>query len=237
VTPDVSLRVAMSYRVSVPTTARHIGLAQPPRPSSLAGWSTWPLHRGGDPVERATLLSCSSHSRSELVRRYPLPGFASAFLAVHLGSRPPLRAVATFPCGPVSGVRHHFAKMGPYDACQPSLTRPSRAILRSLADRPGLPFPAHPVSLICQPYFMPDRPWVPSLQRFLPARRRATLSGCAVLPAVSHLAVPRLRGFQLSAPRSLATAPALSNGRVLRRRRCSRRRRVAPLLVVFPLRG
>jgi hypothetical protein len=73
--------------------------------------------------------------------------------------------------------------------------------------------------------FRPDRPWAPALQRLLPARRRKTLSSLAVLHAVSHLAVPRLRGFQPSC------------GCVLQSRRCSRRCRVAPLLVVSPLRG
>lgn len=47
-----------------------------------------------------------------------------------------------------------------------------RAALRPHADRPGLPPPALLVSCICQPCFMLDRPWAPSLQRFLPARRR-----------------------------------------------------------------
>lgn len=106
-----------------------------------------------------------------------------------------------------------------------------RATLRLHADRPGLPPPALLVSCICQPCFMLDRPWAPDLQRFLPARRRPSclpLSWKAfppVLHAVSRLAAPRLRGFQPSC------------GRVLRRSRCSRVRRVAPLLVVFPLRG
>jgi hypothetical protein len=88
--------------------------------------------------------------------------------------------------------------LGPYDAYQSTLTQPPRAALQRHADRPGLPLPAPRVSRICQPCFMPDRPWAPSLQRFLPVRRRQTLSDRAVLPAVSHLAVPRLRGFELS---------------------------------------
>jgi hypothetical protein len=73
-----------------------------------------------------------------------------------------------------------------------------RATLRLHADRPGLPPPAQLASRICRPCFMPDRPWAPTLQRFLPARRRMTLSDHAVLHAVPHLAVPRLRGFQPS---------------------------------------
>lgn len=90
--------------------------------------------------------------------------------------------------------------LGPSDACQSTLTWPSRTALRLHADRPGLPLPALPVSRICQPCFMLDRPWAPSLQRFLPARRRRTLSGPAVPLAVQHLAVSRLRGFQRQAP-------------------------------------
>lgn len=66
-------------------------------------------------------------------------------------------------------------------------------------NRLGLPLPALPVSRICRPYFMPGRPWAPALQRFLPALRRRPLSGPAVPLAVSHLAVSRLRGFQLRA--------------------------------------
>lgn len=108
-----------------------------------------------------------------------------------------------------------------------------RATLRLHADRPGLPPPALLVSCICQPCFMLDRPWAPDLQRFLPARRRPSTFHMIThvdeflpfLHAVSRLAAPRLRGFQPSC------------GRVLRRSRCSRVRRVAPLLVVFPLRG
>jgi len=48
----------MSSRVSVPTTARRIGSAQPPRPFTLAGWSSWPRHRGSARFTY-TLLSCS----------------------------------------------------------------------------------------------------------------------------------------------------------------------------------
>lgn len=69
-------------------------------------------------------------------------------------------------------------------------------------NRLGLPLPALPVSRICQPYFMPGRPWAPALQRFLPALCRQTLSGPAVPLAVSHLAVSQLRGFQHRAPPS-----------------------------------
>jgi hypothetical protein len=117
------------------------------------------------------------------------------------------------------------------------------------ARRPaGSTHPALPASRICQPCFRLDRPWAPSLQRLLPARRRKTLSGLAVLHAVSHLAVPRLRGIQrhappASRPMSRVEPPSprgadcsLGRTRSLRRR-CSRRHKAAPLLVVSPLRG
>jgi hypothetical protein len=59
--------------------------------------------------------------------------------------------------------------VGPCDAYQPPLTRPSRTTLRLHADRPGLPLPVRLVSRICQSCFRPDRPWAPCLQRLLPA--------------------------------------------------------------------
>lgn len=114
---------------------------------------------------------------------------------------------------------------GPFDACQPALTRPSeRPCGRSPTDRSCLPrFRS------CRESASHISDWSVhghhSLQRFLPARRRTTLSDRAVLHAVPHLAVSRLRGFQPS------------SGCVHRLRRCSHRRRVAPLLVVSPLRG
>jgi len=124
--------------------------------------------------------------------------------------------------------------------------------LRRPLDRPGLPPPARLASRICQPYFVLDRPWAPYLQRFLSARRRTTLSGRAVLLAVLRLAASRLRGFEhLQRSRSRARlrtgSPAIFYA--LRRIVTLRadafavidvvhaNRRVAPLMVVPPLRG
>jgi hypothetical protein len=125
-----------------------------------------------------------------------------------------------------------------------------RATLRPHADRPGLPLPARLVSRICQPCFMLVRPWAPSLQRFLPARAarpsRALLSS---LPFVSRnvrrsvrstRCTSRCRGFEdFSHQRTsrLAASGLAASGCVHQGRRCSRLPWVAPLLVVFPLRG
>jgi hypothetical protein len=152
----------------------------------------------------------------------------------------------------------HFAFTGPYDAYQCMLARPPRAVLRQLADRSGLPLPTLLVACICQPCFRLDRPWAPTLQRFLPARavpsHQPAETGFprprTILPAVPHrpptaclatdclrcdAAAPRIQARLLTT--GLAARPGYPNGCVLRRRRCSRPRRVAPLLVVTPLRG
>lgn len=140
--------------------------------------------------------------------------------------------------------------LGPSDACQPTLTRPTRMTLRPHADRPGLPLPARLVSWICQPCFMLVRPWAPTLQRFLPARAagssRILLSS---LPFVSRNArrsgrstrcTLRCRGFEdFSRQRTsrLAASGLAASGCVHQCQRYSRLRWVAPLLVVPPLRG
>jgi len=187
----LSLRVAMSCRVSVPTTARLIGLAQPPRPRSLRtgprGHFVGVATRVNQPpsshalVTRVRNLSASILTPAFYTRARLRPGFR---LNGHS-----LRRLRDFAAG--------TSPMGPYDAFQSALTWPSRAALPPLADRPGLPLPALPVSRTCQPCFMPGRPWAPLPSEVSPRRRRTTLSSRAVLRAVSHLAVPRLRGFQL----------------------------------------
>jgi len=97
------------------------------------------------------------------------------------------------------------------------------------ARRPaGSTLPALLASRICQPCFMLDRPWAPSLQRLLPARRRKTLSGLAVLHAVSHLAVPRLRGIQRR------TRPRPRGLDLLRRTAVALRRRLFARTDAFP---
>ena len=253
----------MSSRVSVPTTARRIGLAQPPRPFTLAGWSSWPRHRGvhgsrtrsshalvvafGICPPQSSLCSGSAFlavDRTSVIPKDPVAKHAfvgssssPASLEIEADLR---RGVITRPsCRLRSrGACRIASPLGPYDAFQLTLTRPSRATLQPLADRPGLPPPALLVSRICRPCFRSDRPWAPSLQRFLPARRRRILSDRAVLPAVSHLAVPRLRGFELFRDlHALRRFSTPASGCVHQRKRCSRHRWVAPLLVVAPLRG
>lgn len=85
--------------------------------------------------------------------------------------------------------------------------------------------------------FRPDRPWAPDLQRFLPAVA-ARSSRIVLSPLPFHTL--RCRGSEDSSYRrhhALRRACHLPCGCVLRRRRYSRRQRVAPLLVVSPLRG
>lgn len=159
------------------------------------------------------------------------------------------------PCGGLTGSLRLRVPTTPANAC---FTRPPRAALRQLADRPGLPLPALLVACICQPCFRLDRPWAPHLQRLLPARAVPSLRPAetgfprprTILPAVSRrpptacLATDCLR-CDAAAPRiqarllmtHLAARRGYPNGCVLLRRRCSRPRRVAPLLVVTPLRG
>jgi len=192
---------------------RRIGLTLPPRPFALAGWSSWSLHRGSDTVERALsshalfvrvrnmsaailspdLLLSSLRSTSALTS----PEGWSSWSTPSSGSpeRLPLASrclglgVVTWMAMLAPLARHCISTspVGPFDAFQSAVsTRPSRATLRSLAVRPGLPLLALRVSRICQPCFMLNRPWAPSLQRFLPVRRRQILSDRAVLPAVSH---------------------------------------------------
>lgn len=86
---------------------------------------------------------------------------------------------------------------GPSDAFPSTLAQPALLPCGSFTDRPGLPHPARLASRICQPYFGSVRPWAPSLQRLLPTRRHPILSDRAVPHAVSHLAMSRLRGFEL----------------------------------------
>lgn len=160
--------------------------------------------------------------------------------------------VAARPWSLARPVRDHSANMGPCDASQPTLTRlPTRPCGHTF-NRPGLPLPAHYASWICQPFFRLDRPWVPPLQRLLPVRRHAALSSYVVLHAVSHLAVPRLRGFEPVSGRNLrpvwqasrfvgrlhlAVQRHAADGCVHNRQRYSHLGLVAPLLVVIPLRG
>lgn len=98
---------------------------------------------------------------------------------------------------PLARSRQEPSPPGPSDAFPSTLAWPAPLPCGSFTDRPGLPHPARLASRICQPYFRSVRPWVPSLQRFLPTRRRPLLSDRAVPHAVSHLAMSRLRGFEL----------------------------------------
>lgn len=191
-------------------------------------------------------------ARSKLVRRAPLSVASPASLAVDLCSDGSSRS------HPHPSTPHSPA--GPYDAYQHLPTRPSRAVLRQLADRPGLPPPVLLVACICQPCFMLDRPWAPLPSEASPRSRRpghtplAEASrprlGLSPLPfPISHRACGEAdtavtcRGSEDSSSTAMVrraeTRLALGypNGCVLRRQRCSRPRRVAPLLVVSPLRG
>jgi hypothetical protein len=123
--------------------------------------------------------------------------------------------------------------VGPSDAFRCSLTRPSVLPCGlTPTDRDCLPrlcscrASASPISCWIVHGYPPFRGFSPLDAGFLAFPTIARMDAIPpVLHAVSRLAAPRLRGFQPSC------------GRVLRRSRCSRVRRVAPLLVVSPLRG
>jgi len=216
----ISLRVAMSSRVLVPTTARLIGLAQPPRPR--------PLRVGprGLVVGVATgfIQPLSSHALVTRVRNLsasiltPALTPEHAFVSGFRLRRPQptstrvvsLRALRLRVPSTHSNPRSR-GRLMQHCCCSPT----DRGYLSRFVSCRG------PASLVSCRVVLGHH----TLQRFLPIRRRTTLSSRAILRAVSHLAVPRLRGFQ----------PPV--GCVLRRRRCSRRRWAAPLLVVLPLRG
>jgi hypothetical protein len=250
VQPDLSLRVESHFRVSIPSTSRLIGLAQPPRPRPLRAGPRGPVD-GVVPrvnVAPSSLVLCSrvrSISVAILSRLRARSSLRSTFAPT--ASREALHTRA-----------HLYSPAGPCDACQCPLARPSRAALRQLADRPGLPLPALLAACTCQPCFMLDRPWAPHPSEASPRSRRhsahmpvetscrASRLSSLPFPAGTQQArpkadpaytAPRLRGFKLDCLDLPYGTPGYPNGCVLRRRRCSRPRRVAPLLVVPPLRG
>lgn len=191
---------------------RRIGLTQPPRPSPLrvdprglfSGLVTrinvhHPLMPSslafGIFPPQSSLQLARSPLRSTSPR--PLPKEWPAWSTPSSGSPerlPRKRVVALVSVSSpgwlcfvrLRGTATSTSPVGPYDAYQSTFTRSNRATLQPHANRPGLPLLALLVSWISQPCFMPDRPWAPALQRFLPVRRRQILSDRAVLPAVSH---------------------------------------------------
>lgn len=115
----------------------------------------------------------------------------------------------------------------------------SRSSVRLASPHAGLP---HPLAgaCACRSSFRPGLAWAPIPSEVSPHPRYRTLSGRVVLRAVSHLAMPRLRGFQpplRRAPIFRRGRPPRPGGCVLPTHRCSRLAEVAPLLVVSPLRG
>jgi len=111
-----------------------------------------------------------------------------------------------------------------------------RHALRRCADRPGLPPQVRLVSRICRPFSGRIVHGLPPFRGFSPPSPRNPLGSrcppCRFPPCGA--AAPRIRAVGDIAP---CGALATSCGCVLRRRRCSRHRRAAPLLVVSPLRG
>jgi hypothetical protein len=189
----------MSSRVSIPPNVHLIGSMQPPRPRPSR---VDPRGLFGRVTPRLNAAS-SSHALVIRVRNLSAALLFLASLGLPCGRPRRPTALKEPSASPGYVLLRHT---GPFDACRPTLARPTRATLRLHADRPGLPLPALLASWICRPCFMPDRPWAPSLQRFLPVRRRMPLSEHAVLHAVSHLAVPRLQGCQPSLGCVLLTA-------------------------------
>lgn len=148
------------------------------------------------------LLSCRSSSRPKSVRFAPLPGTWTPLLVRRAEARLPRRVssgrlpehrdrsrcrsgwISRDPQGtpPVAS--------GPFKL---SLARRSSVGLASF--RVGLPHPLA-VACACRSSFRPGLAWVPIPSEVSPHPRYRTLSGRVVLLAVSHLAMPRLRGFQ-----------------------------------------
>jgi hypothetical protein len=208
----------MSSRVSVPTTARLIGLAQPPRPS--------PLRAGprGLVVGSATgiILPPSSHALVARVRNLSASILSPTCAGAHLRLRLTPLTASLRPLLALLSPRSHFA-VGSLRRIPTHAHAAALGVAAARTDRDYLPRFVScrgSASRVSCRIVLGHPP-----SEVSPRRRRTTLSSRAVLHAVPHLAVSQLRGFQLPV------------GCVLRRRRCSRLRRAAPLLVVFPLRG
>jgi hypothetical protein len=287
----------MSSRVSIPIASRLMGSALTTSTFTLAGWPSWSNESGGRHGKRATLLSCSCRTRSESVRRDPHSDQARVSLAVdlhrdcsrrsrraearlHLRSSGASTVIQRFRCllsslvaktvpRPVAHAnrRRLTPPSGPSDACQPTLTRPTRMPVRCLPvtrrpARVASPGSSRVVDLPALFHAGSSMGTHPS--EVSPRSRRTTLSGPAVLLAVFSRSIRRsvcstrfvakvppkralsreitlrCRGFEdLSHQRTsrLAASGLAASGCVHHRRRCSRLRRVAPLLVVPPLRG
>jgi hypothetical protein len=147
------------------------------------------------------------------------------------------------------GIHRTRCLLGPFDACQPTLTWPPRTTLRLHADRPGLP----PRLVPCRGSASHISCWIvrghPPFRGFSPpvAARPSRVS-----PSPLPFLTSRCRGFEdFSVARHLRLAASLTRvelpspcgadcppGRTRSLcRRCSRHHRAAPLLVVSPLRG
>jgi hypothetical protein len=159
----------MSCRVSVPTTARLIGLAQPPRPR--------PLRAGprGLVVGVATgfILPPSSHALVTRVRNLSASILSPTCAGARLCRRLSPTTVRLRPRLALLSPPNHFAcgslRRLPIDA--------HAAALGVAAARTGRVYLLRLVSCrsICRPYFMPDRPWAPPFRGFSPPSPRCPL--------------------------------------------------------------
>jgi len=213
----LSLRVAMSFRVSVPTTARLIGLAQPPRP--------WSLRTGprGLFVGVATRVNQppSSHALVTRVRNFSASILTPALTPEH-AFVPAFARTATAYVR-LRGFRcRHFA-FGSLRRI-PVHARRGRLVQRCRCSPTGRVY----------------------LSRLFPCRGPASLVSCRVVHG--HHSLQRLLPAVAARPSRVALSsvpfPTLRCrsfedfsyrfGCVLRLPTFSRRRWVAPLLVVFP---
>jgi hypothetical protein len=157
----------------------------------------------------------------------PSSQLASAFLAVDLGARP----LSKEP--PASPGHVLLSQLGPCDACQPALTLSSSCDGDLAAVRIPMDRIASPVALrgsagrvSCR--FVLGHPPFRGFSPLDAARPSRVAPSPMPFPNTSWSPTSRCRGSKDFSHRS---------GAFSGRRRCSRRHRVAPLLVVLPLRG
>ena len=202
-----------------------------PPPSSLR-LPPWPSLRPTSALDRSrkSRRVMLEHAFILLLRSFPpLPLPGSSF---------PLVVIAGWPASSACAARQVTSPLGPFDAFQSTLTRPSRAILRPHAEPAGVASPSSSRVVDLPALFhagssMGTRPSEVSPRALPPDPLGPRRPPCRFPPC--GVAAPRISASSSAFVLRLRLDPL--RGCVLQRRRCSRHRWVAPLLVVSPLRG